>query len=361
MHDQEISLEEALRIAHEAKDYARARIHKGSTQLENNSLSKEYIDFLLDGVSDMRAAKTEFIDYKKLYDPLEPDEAVSKYETSIETSDKYSLGNCEELAYQAFDYVLNKVTTLIRAEIYSIRKGDHVLLVLNRNQNSIPQDPRTWGDNAVICDPWSNKVFKASEYLTHLKTFGRDWSQSKPENRVFDFNPSIHTLNPHIRNNSNYFRRARTVSKLKANFLLKINHVIEVINNYKDGLMTEVKRLRQKYGDHDQRVSIILAQIEVIESAIQSFREEANSIIVNTKTNDYRLAKNELINSLNGLTKKATNAIQFSTKDIDVIVEHKGKDKKTDLMKFFGVKSTTHAHVKKLTEKTNIALRKKPR
>ena len=33
--------------------------------------------------------------------------------------------------------------------------------------------PETWGKNAVICDPWSNKVYGAADYLKKLKNFYR--------------------------------------------------------------------------------------------------------------------------------------------------------------------------------------------
>lgn len=360
MHNQELTLEEALKIGHEAKDYARSKIKKGSTQLENNNLSETYFDHLLQGVSDVRTFKQTTDARSRSHDPLEFNDIVIRYENSIAMTSKYSLGNCEELGFHALDYILNQVPAMVHAEIYFVRGGDHVVLVINRGHNSNPQNPNTWGDNSVICDPWSNKVFKASDYLTKLKTFERDWGDYKITNYVHDFDPTIHLLLPDQRFDSNYLRHHRTVANLKANFIREIDHIILVINNYKESLIMEIEVIRNKHGDQDQRIKIISEKISMIERVIQITKDDTIIHLNATKTNDYRLAKKQLLKSLYAITKSATRVMEFSRGDIDVLIEHKGKDIKTDVMKFFGMKSTTHAHLKKITEEANNALRMKP-
>lgn len=361
MPDQVITLEESLRIAREAKEYARTKIKKGSTQLENNQLPETYYHFLLRGVSDMRDAKTDDISNSYSLDPLEPNAIVIRYEHSIASSTKYSLGNCEELAFQALDYILDQVPITINAEVYLIRGGDHVMLVINRSKDSDPKNPTTWGDNAVICDPWSDMVFKASDYLTKVKNFCRHYGDTKIENHVHNFNPKRHQLVPISCFNSTYLSQHRTVNRLKTNFTRNINNIIDTTNNFKKSLKTEVERLRQRYGDHDSRIIIIESKMNLIDQAIQSIREEADHILEVTRTNNYRYVKTSLMESLNILTKKATLAMQFEQHDVNVLIEHQGTDKKTAAMKFFGLRSTTHAHIKHMTKQANEQLRKKYR
>jgi len=123
MFIRKISLAEALRDADEAKNYARDRIKKGNTQLENNNLSETYFDFLREGMSDTRDIWDQKTKETMVLDPLEKNPNLASYETIISITSKYSLGNCYELAAQALDYVLNHTSADINAELYQIRGG----------------------------------------------------------------------------------------------------------------------------------------------------------------------------------------------------------------------------------------------
>ncbi len=107
--------------------------------------------------------KTRFLE-------LEKNQDIREYELDIKLSLISSSGNCDEFTKQAFDFILYHDNS-IKAEVYEIQGGDHVFLVLNRDPNSDPSDPDTWGKKAVICDPWANSVYYALNFRHHLKNF----------------------------------------------------------------------------------------------------------------------------------------------------------------------------------------------
>ena len=174
------SYTDILTIANKSKAYARSQILKSSTALENNDSPKEYFDAIDSAVTkDIRSLIHQQTNLQS--NRLEKNKDVIYYENVIHVTSKYSIGNCYELALQALDYVLN--TTNIDAEVYSIMGGNHCFLVLNRDKDSNPSNPETWGSNAVICDPLANKAYQAKEYHTKLNTLYR----SADKNCMDDF------------------------------------------------------------------------------------------------------------------------------------------------------------------------------
>lgn len=99
-------------------------------------------------------------------------------------------GNCRERANQAFSFL--KLRDLnIPGDVFAIttqpgkdprqrgfHNGDHVFFVLNRSYPSDDNDPETWGEKAVICDPWSNLessgIYPAYKYKEYMKNYYRD-------------------------------------------------------------------------------------------------------------------------------------------------------------------------------------------
>lgn len=117
-----VSLSEAMHIGLAACAYAREKIVKGSTQLENNLLSKKRFKALKGAIgekhtqqglsvreateqrvlSEITASSSDSGDYTETA-------VILQYESIILMSGKYSLGNCAELSMQALDYILNRV------------------------------------------------------------------------------------------------------------------------------------------------------------------------------------------------------------------------------------------------------------
>lgn len=82
----------------------------------------------------------------------------------------FKAGNCQEQATVAYKFLSNK--GIYPLEICRIEGGNHVFVIIGRNQNSNIKDPSTWGKNTVICDPWS-KNYHATDYKQWLKQMGK--------------------------------------------------------------------------------------------------------------------------------------------------------------------------------------------
>lgn len=62
-------------------------------------------------------------------------------------------GNCDEQAMAAFMYLYNRK---VRQLDLMVCPKAHVFVVLGRDEKSESNNTDTWGDAAVICDPWDN-------------------------------------------------------------------------------------------------------------------------------------------------------------------------------------------------------------
>jgi hypothetical protein len=192
-----------LKIGKAANKYARSQIIKGGTQLENNKLDPDYLHHLKKGVEE--GSKVPGWKGFGVKDIIEDEAqrrvkkgekpAFAYYNSIISVTSKYSLGNCNELAVQALDYILRHAPD-ISAEVYKIEGGDHAFLVLNRDPSSAAEDPNTWGPNAVICDPWTNEneVYPAKECFTRLKSYY--WDENENCHKTERYDPEKHFLMP---------------------------------------------------------------------------------------------------------------------------------------------------------------------
>jgi hypothetical protein len=155
-----LSLEE---IAILANEYARRYIKKGTTQLETNSYSEMEQLALSSGISDLRDEVKSNVNAHPIEESLE---------IEIETIQKYSLGNCEEIAKMAFYYVITHHPH-IYAGVYSIDKGDHVFLIIGDKKPKKPlsQHLNNWDESAYVCDSWSNKIYPLGEWTQELEAY----------------------------------------------------------------------------------------------------------------------------------------------------------------------------------------------
>ena len=78
---------------------------------------------------------------------------------------KFSWGNCESKAALAFIYLGENGVTPI--EVMSVG-DDHILLVLGRDQKGKIPDLSTWGEKAVVCDPWADDAYGAQLLRTKV-------------------------------------------------------------------------------------------------------------------------------------------------------------------------------------------------
>lgn len=71
-------------------------------------------------------------------------------------------GFCGELAHIT-KAEINKRFPNANVEI--VRLDKHELLVIGIQDNSIRNNYKTWGENAIFCDPWAKKIYRALQFL----------------------------------------------------------------------------------------------------------------------------------------------------------------------------------------------------
>lgn len=107
----------------------------------------------------------------------------------------HQFGNCMEHAIIAFAE-MRRLNFGIRSEIVYLKNGDHVFLVLDRMKGSNLNNPATWGNNAVICDPWAGEVYPADHLLHHFASLTCliTHATNKRSNLVTSFNLRFHQI-----------------------------------------------------------------------------------------------------------------------------------------------------------------------
>lgn len=346
--NQPVSLTEAMQIAEKAKEYARSQVKKGATQIENNQLEKESRKALFLATLDVRrtAKKEDISATATIEDPI-----IARYESRIKYISKYSLGNCFELALQAFDYILTHYHH-VDAEVYHIKNGDHVFVVLNKDPASHPQRPETWGKSAVICDPWSNKIFPAQEYLSQLKDYLRPQNENY-ENNIVDFDPKKQVLIPehypmHFHTRS--FRMYRSINYIENKFFEETNRLIAILEKYQRSLKIETTQLLEK-----NKIDILDKKIERINQLIPAIHQRIAEM---GTSDDYRLLRVDLMKNYKEIYQAVTAAMQFSQPELATLFAESNADNyiKTGWIRLFGM--DTKSRFAKITNETNEALLK---
>lgn len=90
--------------------------------------------------------------------------AYIKYNASLAA--KAGCGNCDEQAMIAFTLLYNMRIRPLDL-MYAVN-GEHVFVVIGRDKTSRAMDHGRWGRNAVICDPWDDASYPASEIREKL-------------------------------------------------------------------------------------------------------------------------------------------------------------------------------------------------
>lgn len=106
---------------------------------------------------------------------------------------KYSVGNCYEKSAAAL-FFLKEQDSETPVELYDIEEGEHCFIVIGRKRSSDPKDYKTWGEDALICDLWAEKVFAVSEVERELYDFeSLSYIDYIPQLKLFD--PRTQSLN----------------------------------------------------------------------------------------------------------------------------------------------------------------------
>ena len=70
---------------------------------------------------------------------------------------KYGCGNCGEQT--AYAMVLLYQQGVRPLDYMEISGGDHAFLVIGSQDRGPASSFESWGDSAVVCDPWDNKAY----------------------------------------------------------------------------------------------------------------------------------------------------------------------------------------------------------
>ncbi|HEY2567188.1 MAG TPA: hypothetical protein VGH95_05755 [Candidatus Aquirickettsiella sp.] len=209
-------------IAIAAKNYARQYIKKGCTQLENNSYPIENQRALEIAVTDIR---------DEIHGSFISEKEEIFYERKIEILKKYSIGNCGEMSQLALYYVVTHYPSLY-AEYHSIHNGDHVVLIIGKKKPSRPC-LEAWDEEAYICDPWSNKIYRVCEWQQHLKNYTYNFINNRPINATVPLNATQSLIPDPDFNSINFNYHGSTYRKSK------IKSVLYLFRPFKDIFHTE--------------------------------------------------------------------------------------------------------------------------
>lgn len=358
-----VKRQDVLRIGQEAVQYAREIIKKIPTDVQNNTLPRLYAKSLFDG---MQRNKFSFWDnaigIRDLIDdcknPLDTgiNEFLLFYEQVISVTSKYSIGNCGELVYQTLDYLLLKKLN-IKAEVYTIENGNHQILVLNRDVNSNPSDPATWGDNAVICDPWANKVYPAQEYRDQLKAVSVKFNYDRflINNELEDFNHQKHSLILAEGHDVDIINKLNidNIPKLQDNFKKEQTRLLSIIEDYKYNLEIESNRIQSKYGNLDKKMQVIHAKIQQINSQFSEIKANIDKstleILQKSEKMNFREQRALLTETLNNTRVLLAEAMKFSKEDLACLFDHR----EDGVKKYFGLKCDTEINIERITSVAN--------
>jgi hypothetical protein len=72
------------------------------------------------------------------------------------------VGNCEQMACLAFVFLKELIP---QKSIELVTTDNHMFVVIGRNQKSDIANPATYGSEAVICDPWARRSYKATTFF----------------------------------------------------------------------------------------------------------------------------------------------------------------------------------------------------
>lgn len=183
-----------LSLAYEIINRTRKIIQGSDTHPDANTMDAGK---KLDMQKKITRIKTSFYEYK--YMTIKTIKGEDILANIVENIKKYRAGSCLEYALFAM-HELNSLAPKISSEIYSFSNGDHVFLVMGRRPGSEPSDYRTWGESAIVCDPWGGYAILASQIPTSLVCRVGYISDEKQLNIIVPFDENYHRLQIDVEN-----------------------------------------------------------------------------------------------------------------------------------------------------------------
>lgn len=112
-----------------------------------------------------KSVKAKAIQYAQSHHGICPFEVMIKLNYDALKENGY--GHCGELAQAAFHYL--KRLGVYPIDFCKTTVGSHNILVIGRCRGSDPNDITTWGKDAVVCDPWADRCYPISDFVTMQK------------------------------------------------------------------------------------------------------------------------------------------------------------------------------------------------
>lgn len=94
-------------------------------------------------------------------------------EKSAQGAELYGCGNCGEQSAIAFVYLRRQKTFPL--DWMEVNNYQHAFVIIGRAARSDTRNPSTWGDDAVICDPWRDVVASVKSQMTYFATHKPNW------------------------------------------------------------------------------------------------------------------------------------------------------------------------------------------
>ena len=354
--------EQSKQTADNALRYAKQFLLRGSTHPQFGTLTPDLQKKLFSQVGALR--RSTFNEYAI---SLGLDVSVNFFYTTIASAKATNIGNCQENACLALDYVTHYETDAY-AEVYHLERGivDHAICVIDRKKDSDPKNPATWGENAYVCDPWGDEVYPASN-LAQPKTYQMTRARRAPKPDDYEnievacyevtFNPKKHTIAPQKNLNSDYIRETQSIEHIDSVidiYQKKSAIVLTALETFGHDLDKLAKKLSSGTGVFKQeKASIITAKLAAVQKEIARFKQDLSANI--PTQNDYFTLRSHLENRLRQSTENTRNLMTLSQSELETI----GKQENPKWDKFFGkgpAMTKTAAAVRQSIEKTNTAL-----
>lgn len=73
-------------------------------------------------------------------------------------ANSHEVGNCQEISYVIYVKLFELLSHQITIELFELKGGDHMFVVLNRSQNNKNKSlPDMWGRECIIVDGWADE------------------------------------------------------------------------------------------------------------------------------------------------------------------------------------------------------------
>lgn len=141
------------------------RAWKCSGSLLNTGEMRKKVD------RDIVAALQNEPDSYELYANIRTQQII--LEKSADAATLYGCGNCGEQSAIAFVYLRRQKAFPL--DWMEVNDYEHAFVIIGRRRGSDTTNYLTWGDNAVVCDPWRDVVATVRSQATYFSTRQPNW------------------------------------------------------------------------------------------------------------------------------------------------------------------------------------------